>query len=77
MGREKMPTVLMSCIEEEFLVSFGAEDGAVNDVGAVAEGVGGGGDAVDRLLVQFRFADDAAFSDLFTAYFKLGLHEDD
>jgi hypothetical protein len=67
----------MSCIEEEFLVSFGAEDGTVDDVGSVAEGLGSGGDAVDCLLVQLGFADDAAFSDLFTAHFELGFHEDD
>src|SRR6188768_3037861 len=76
-GREKMPTVLMSGIEQEFLVAFGAENGAVDDVDFVAERDGGVGNAVDGLLVQHAIADDSAFSDLFASDFELRFHKND
>src|SRR6266446_204508 len=74
-GLEKIPTVLMSGIQEEFLVPFRAQDGALDDSGFVAHLSHGVFHALAGGAVQLRVAHDSALSNLPPAGFKLGLDE--
>ena len=70
-GFEMIPTVLMVGIEEELLVSFGAEDGTFHHAGFESECAHGPRDSLASSLVDARIAHDAAFAHLAPAGFKL------
>src|SRR6476646_5867362 len=74
-GLEKMPTVLMSGIQEKFLIPFRAKDGTVDDVGSVVHLAHGVLNALACRPVQLRVTHDSALSNLLSAYFKLWLDE--
>src|SRR4051794_6313306 len=74
-GFEMIPTVLMTGMQQELLVAFGAEDGAVHDLRGESELLDGQPDAVARALVDGRVADDPAFPYLPPAGFKLRLDQ--
>jgi hypothetical protein len=58
-------------IEQELLVSFGAEDGAFHHAGFESEFAHGPRDSLASSLVDGRIAHDAAFAHLAPAGFKL------
>ena len=60
-----------SRIQEKFLVSFRAEDGAVDDFGCKSELAHCLDDAAAGGLMQLGVPDDSALSDLALAYLKL------
>jgi hypothetical protein len=70
-GFETIPTVLMVGIEEELLVSFGAEDGAFHHAGFESEFAHGPRHSLASGLVNRGFAHNAALAYLASAGFKL------
>src|ERR1035437_1749223 len=74
-GFEMIPTVLMVGIEEELLVSFGAENGTFHYAGLESEFAHGPRDSLASGLVEFRLAHDAALAHLALAGFKLRLDQ--
>ncbi len=74
-GLETIPTVLMVGIEEELLVSFGAEDGAFHHAGLESEFAHGPRHPLASGLVDCRVAHDAALAHLAPAGFKLRLDQ--
>src|SRR5258706_16152212 len=74
-GLEKIPTVLMSCMQQEFLVPFRAQDRAVDDGCLIAHLPHGVFHALAGGAMQFLVAHDPALSNLTPANFKLGLDE--
>src|SRR3979490_2584055 len=74
-GFEKIPTVLMSGIEQELLVPFSAQNRALDDVLFIAYPSHSRLDALASRAVQLRIAHDAALADLLSAHFKLWLDE--
>src|SRR5579859_1771292 len=74
-GFEMMPTVLMSGIKQEFLVSFRAQDRTLDDARIESQALHGFRDSQARRLVQFGPAHDAAFAHLSPPHFKLWLDE--
>src|SRR3954463_8892447 len=74
-GFEMIPMVLMTGMQQELLVAFGAEDGAVHDLRSESELLDGQPDAVARGLVDGRVADDPALAHLSPAGFKLRLDQ--
>src|ERR1017187_10459068 len=71
LGFETIPTVLMVGIEEELLVSFGADEGTFHHAGFESELAHGPHDSLASSLVDARIAHDAAFAHLAPAGFKL------
>src|SRR5438046_2084454 len=74
-GFEKTPTVLMSGIQQEFLVSFRPQDRTLDNIRSVAH-------LPRRTLhttagepMEFRFTNNTAPSYLFPAHFKLWFDE--
>src|ERR1700685_1219123 len=74
-GLEKMPTVLMSGIEQELLVSFRAQDGTLDNVSLKIHLTNCRFDTLAGRLMQLGIADDATLSHLFPAHFELGLDQ--
>src|SRR5579883_1046286 len=74
-GLEMSPTVLMMGIEEELLVPFGAEDGAVHDVRFKPEFAHSLHHPLAGRLVEGRIADNSALSDLSFPDFELRLDQ--
>src|SRR5437867_12807168 len=74
-GLEKIPMVLISGIQEEFLVPFRAQDRALDDVRSKAHLSHGVYHAVAGGAVQLGVPHDAALSNLPPPGFKLGLDE--
>jgi hypothetical protein len=70
-GFEMIPTVLMVGIEQELLVSFGAEDGTFHHAGFESEFAYRPRDPLASSLVDGGIAHDAAFAHLAPAGFKL------
>src|SRR4051794_7623662 len=75
-GLETIPTVLMTGIQQELLVSFGAVDGTLHHVRDESEFLDGAPDTVAGGLVQRGIAHDTALPDLPFAYLKLRLDQD-
>src|SRR5260370_39322026 len=74
-GLEKMPTVLMSGIQEEFLVPFRAQDRAFDNVGSVVHLAHGVFHSLTGGPMQLGVAHDSALPNLPSAYFKLWFDE--
>src|SRR3989442_8604684 len=74
-GFEKMPTVLMSGIQEKFLIPFRAQYRALDDVRSVVHLAHGVLDATAGRPVQPGFTHDSAPTYLLPAHFKLWLDE--
>src|ERR1700744_1589167 len=71
LGLEQMPTVLISGMQEELLVSFRAQNGAVDQAGFESKFLHGALHAVTGGLVQRGVADDAALAHLSFADLEL------
>src|SRR5215471_21374846 len=71
LGFEMMPTVLISGIEEEFLVPFRPRDGAFDDAGTESELLHSAFYPLTGSLMLDRVAHNAAFADLALAGFEL------
>src|SRR5262252_5959190 len=74
-GLEKMPTVLMACIEQVFLVPFRAQDRAFDNVGPVAHLSHGRFHSLASRPPQLGVAHDAAFPYVMPPHLKLRLDE--
>jgi hypothetical protein len=69
---------LRLCVEQEFLVAFGAGDGGGDDFCDLPAEIGDGlCDSLDGKFVDFGIAHDAAFADVAATGFELRLDEDD
>jgi len=64
-------------VEEELTIAFGAEDGAVGEVGGEAGGEESGRYFVTGGLMGGGVAYDASLPYPIAAHFELGLYEDD
>src|SRR5207247_9648814 len=74
-GLEKMPTVLMSGIQEKLLIPFRAQNRALYNVRSVVHPAHGVLNTLAGRPVQLRVARGSAPSDLPFAHFKLWLDE--
>src|SRR5258708_21568777 len=75
-GLATIATVLTAGMQQELLVTFGAQDGAVDDGRTKAERFGSGGDARAGGPMKIRIAHDATFSHRSPAPFELRLYPD-
>src|SRR5712692_7083298 len=75
LGLEIIPTVLMTGIQEKFLIAFRARNRTFHDAGFEAQASHGALYAHARLAMQFRRAHNPAFADLAFPHFKLWLDE--
>src|SRR5260370_21126288 len=74
-GLATIATVLTAGMQQELLVTFGAQDGAVDDGRTKAERFGSGGDARAGGPMKIRIAHDATFSHGSPADFELRLDQ--
>src|SRR5690349_17528144 len=74
-GLEIIPAVLMVGIEEEFFISFRAENGTFHHAGHESEAAHGALDADAGGLVEGRVTNDSALAHLPLADLELGLDQ--
>src|SRR4051812_9538737 len=74
-GLEMIPTVLMTGIQQELLISFGAKDRAIHNFRLESEFLYGVSHPVAGSPVQRGIADNTASSHLASAYFELRLDQ--
>src|SRR5215831_8438926 len=74
-GFEKIPTVLMSGIEQELLVPFRAQDRALDDLGLESHLLHSAFDAPTRRDMLLWVANDATLPNLLPSDFKLRFDE--